>query len=198
MPHPADQAMPHILQLPFLASDPVSHFSTSAHSHMDMMQPENQMQSWQLLVTYFMSNQRELEVKLRGLFLSFWDRVSVSILCLPWTCDPPFFLGITDMYYYRMKGFIIKFFIYSFSHILYLDCNFPLFLSSQSSHSNPVFLHFPSEKGNSPRDITKTWHMKLHKTRHLPSYWGLESQPSRRKMVPEAGNRIRGSPHSHS
>ena len=43
MPHPADQAMPHIFQLSFLASGPVSHSSsTSAHSHMDMMQPENQ------------------------------------------------------------------------------------------------------------------------------------------------------------
>lgn len=43
MPHPADQAKPHILQLSFLASGPVSHFSpTSALSHMDMMQPENQ------------------------------------------------------------------------------------------------------------------------------------------------------------
>lgn len=56
----------------FWASGPVSHFSfISVHSHMDMMQPENQIQSWQILVTYFMSNKRVLEVKLRGLFLSY-------------------------------------------------------------------------------------------------------------------------------
>lgn len=50
-----------------------------------------------------------------------------------------------------------------------------------------LLLHFLSEKCRMPRDINQT--------PHLPLYEGWARQTSRRRLVPNAGKRVRDSPH---
>jgi hypothetical protein len=62
------------------------------------------------------------------------------------------------------------------------------------SHLDPLFLHFPSEKSRPPRVSKKNGITRCNNTGHKPSYEVWARQPSRKKGVPKARERVRYTP----